>query len=100
MSGGLNPFLSVGALDFGFARALAWLRHRLPAGVLLPLVAVVHPSAAQRTRQLALRRRVVFNQRRYGAKFTLAILQEKDERRKTEESVKSQILLNRTPFAG
>lgn len=72
----LNPFLSVGTFGFGFGfgRALARLHSVLRAGVFLPLVTVVHPGAAQGTRQLLLRLCVVFNQLGERTEFSLAFL--------------------------
>lgn len=49
----------------------------LCAGGLLPLVAVVHPGRAQRTRQLVLRVRVVFNQLGHGRELQLTFLKQK-----------------------
>lgn len=73
---GLNPGLSEGTFNLGFARTLVRLYNLLFAGVFLPLVTVVHAGTAQLTRQLTVSLCVVFNQLRNGTEFSLAFLQQ------------------------
>lgn len=68
----LSPLLPVGhlGLDSLFGSVLPL------AGVLLPLVTVVHTCAAERARQLAIGLAVMFNQLWDGAELTLGFLKE------------------------
>lgn len=71
---GLNPFLSVGTLNFGFVQALVRIHSLLFAGIFLPLITVVYPGTAQQTGQLIQSLGVVFDQFCYGTEFRLAFL--------------------------